>query len=178
IQDRGYVLSRGQALVPSWVAFAVIRLLEDHFGQLIDYDFTAAMESDLDEIASGETDRTGWLNEFYFGAHSETKDRVGLRELVDNLGEIDARDINSVPLGEGLTLRVRRYGRYGEDTSVAGGEGENPPRASVPEGVAPDEVSVGKARGLLETQGAEDNELGVGPVSGNPIVAKTGRFGP
>lgn len=178
IQDRGYVLSRGQALVPSWVAFAVIRLLEDHFGQLIDYDFTAAMESDLDEIASGETDRTGWLNEFYFGAHSETKDRVGLRELVDNLGEIDARDINSVPIGEGLTLRVGRYGPYVEDTSVEVAEGENPPRASVPEEVAPDELTVAKARELLETQGAEDNELGVDPVSGNPIVAKTGRFGP
>ena len=178
IQDRGYVLSRGQALVPSWLAFAVIRLLEDHFGQLIDYDFTAAMESDLDEIAAGQTDRTAWLNEFYFGTHSDTKDRVGLQELVENLGEIDARDINSVPIGEGLTLRVGRYGPYVEDTSVEVAEGENPPRASIPDDLAPDELTVAKARELLETQGKEDIELGVDPVSGHPIVAKAGRFGP
>lgn len=178
IQDRGYVLSRGQALVPQWVAFAVIRLLEEHFSQLIDYDFTASMESDLDEIASGQTDRTAWLTEFYFGTHSETKDRVGLRELVENLGEIDARDINTVPIGEGLNLRVGRYGPYVEDGSVEVAEGENPPRASIPDDLAPDELTVAKARELLETQGKEDIELGLDPVSGHQLVAKEGRFGP
>ncbi|WP_313280883.1 type I DNA topoisomerase [Timonella senegalensis] len=176
IQDRGYVNNRGQALVPSWIAFAVIRLLEEHFDQLIDYDFTAQMESDLDEIASGETDRVAWLNNFYFGAEDQPK--RGLKELVDTLGDIDARDINTVPIGEGIVLRVGRYGPYVEDLSGELAEGENPPRASVPDEVAPDELTVAKARELLETQSDGDISLGVDPASGHEIVAKTGRFGP
>ncbi len=108
IQDRGYVTGRGQALVPSWLAFAVTRLLEENFDRLVDYDFTAAMESDLDAIAAGEKDRVAWLAEFYFGAGDE----VGLRDLVAGLGEIDAREVNSITIDDGITLRVGRYGPY------------------------------------------------------------------
>ncbi|WP_029069541.1 type I DNA topoisomerase [Jonesia quinghaiensis] len=176
IQDRGYVNSRGQALVPSWVAFAVIRLLEEHFSQLIDYDFTAQMESDLDEIAAGDAERVSWLTEFYFGAEGAKK--TGLKQLVDDLGDIDARDINTVPLGEGLVLRVGRYGPYIEDLSTEVKEGENPPRASVPDEIAPDELTVEKARELLATQKDGDIVLGTDPVSGHEVVAKAGRFGP
>jgi len=176
IQDRGYVFNRGQALVPSWLAFAVIRLLEEHFGQLIDYDFTAEMESDLDEIAAGETDRVAWLTHFYFGTDAQTQ--TGLKGLVDNLGDIDARDINTVPIGDGIVLRVGRYGPYIEDLSTPVAEGENPPRASVPDEVAPDELTVAKARELLETQSDGDISLGTDPETGHEIVAKSGRFGP
>ncbi|WP_435298617.1 type I DNA topoisomerase [Timonella sp. A28] len=176
IQDRGYVNNRGQALVPSWLAFAVIRLLEEHFGQLIDYDFTAEMESDLDEIAAGQTDRVAWLTHFYFG--DEAQESKGLKELVDTLGEIDARDINTVPIGDGIVLRVGRYGPYVEDLSQPVAEGENPPRASVPDEVAPDELTPHKARELLETQADGDIALGVDPESGREIIAKAGRFGP
>jgi DNA topoisomerase-1 len=177
IQDRGYVLSRGQALVPSWLAFAVIRLLEEHFGQLIDYDFTAEMEADLDAIAAGDKERVAWLTQFYFGDDAEGSDE-GLRQLVEDLGDIDAREINSVPIGEGITLRVGRYGPYIEDTAAEVAEGENPPRASVPDEVAPDELTVAKARELLETQGDGDIVLGVDPSTQTTIIAKAGRYGP
>lgn len=177
ILDRGYVLARGQALVPSWVAFAVVRLLEEHFPTLVDYDFTAAMEADLDEIAAGERDRTAWLSQFYYGSEAGPADG-GLRGLVENLGDIDARDINSVPIGDGIMLRVGRYGPYIEDTSAAVAEGENPPRASVPDDVAPDELTVERARELLTTQAEGDNVLGQDPVTGHDIVAKNGRYGP
>lgn len=176
ILDRGYVLNRGQALVPSWLAFAVIRLLEDHFSRLVDYDFTAAMEADLDEIAAGSRDRTQWLSSFYFGDGSEELGD-GLRGLVENLGDIDAREVNSIVIGDGITLRVGRYGPYIEDHSAEVAEGENPPRASVPDEIAPDELTVAKARELLETQADGDTVLGNDPVSGHPIVAKNGRYG-
>ncbi len=190
IQDRGYVLSRGQALVPSWLAFAVVRLLEEHFDRLVDYDFTAAMEADLDEIAAGRRDRVEWLSQFYFGdgdagngsagevAAGDGRERGGLRQLVENLGEIDARDINSVPIGEGIQLRVGRYGPYVEDLSVPVKEGENPPRASVPDEVAPDELTVDKARELLAAGADDGRVLGTDPKSGHPIIAKAGRYGP
>jgi len=178
IQDRGYVLTRGQALVPSWLAFAVVRLLEEHFDRLVDYRFTAAMEADLDEIAAGRRDRVEWLTQFYFGDAAKGPDGEGLRELVENLGDIDARGINSVPIGEGIQLRVGRYGPYVEDLSVEVKEGENPPRASVPDDVAPDELTVDKARELLAA-GADDGKvLGTDPVSGNQVIAKAGRYGP
>ncbi|MCB7135272.1 type I DNA topoisomerase [Cellulosimicrobium marinum] len=178
IQDRGYVLSRGQALVPSWLAFAVTRLLEEHFDRLVDYRFTAAMEADLDEIATGRRDRVEWLTQFYFGDAARGDAGEGLRELVENLGDIDARGINSVPIGEGIQLRVGRYGPYVEDLSVEVKEGENPPRASVPDDVAPDELTVAKARELLAA-GADDGKvLGTDPGSGNEIIAKAGRYGP
>ncbi|WP_102510037.1 type I DNA topoisomerase [Sanguibacter massiliensis] len=177
ILDRGYVLARGQALVPSWLAFAVVRLLEEHFPKLVDYDFTAAMEADLDEIAAGERDRTAWLSQFYYGSEAGPADG-GLHGLVENLGDIDARDINSVPIGDGITLRVGRYGPYIEDLSVEVAEGETPPRASVPDDVAPDELTPERARELLATQAEGDNVLGQDPVTGHDIVAKNGRYGP
>jgi DNA topoisomerase-1 len=192
IVDRGYVGHKGNALVPTWLAFAVTRLLEEHFGGLVDYDFTAAMEADLDQIAAGEQDRKEWLARFYFGDPSNGSDGAdgspvagkprpgspdvmhGLKPLVDDLGDIDARDINSVPLGEGIVLRVGRYGPYLE---VPGEDGETK-RASVPDDVAPDELTVAKARELLETQGDADRELGADPDTGRQIVVRNGRFGP
>ena len=156
----------------------MIRLLEEHFDWLVDYDFTAEMEADLDAIAAGSKDRVAWLTRFYFGDGTGREEGEGLRQLVEDLGEIDARDINSVQIGEGIQLRVGRYGPYIEDLSAAGEEGENPPRASVPDDIAPDELTVAKARELLENQADGDTVLGTDPVSGNPIVAKAGRYGP
>jgi len=178
IQDRGYVVNRGQALVPTWLAFAVTRLLEAHFDRLVDYDFTAAMEGDLDAIAAGEEDRVDWLTRFYFGDGTGVVENQGLHDLVENLGDIDARDINSVQIGEGLQVRVGRYGPYVEDTAAEVKEGENPPRASIPDDVAPDELTVDKARELLATQTSGDVELGTDPATGHQIVAKAGRYGP
>ena len=188
ISDRGYVDHRGQALVPTWLAFAVTRLLEENFTELVDYDFTASMERDLDRIAAGEEDRVAWLRRFYNGqgasgaAVDETASTAGeldaaaalraqgLKGLVDNLGEIDARAVNSIEIGEGITLRVGRYGPYLED-----GEGK---RANVPADVAPDELTVDKARELFARAADDGRELGVDPVSGHVIIAKDGRYGP
>ncbi len=157
IVDRGYVTTKGSALIPTWLAFSVTRLLEEHFGRLVDYDFTAEMEEDLDRIASGEEQRARWLSGFYFGGDGHHQ---GLKPLVDDLGDIDARDINSVPIGEGIVLRVGRYGPYLEEPGVDGAE---PRRAAVPDDVAPDELSVALARELLETQPDGDRLLGVDP---------------
>ncbi len=176
IQDRGYVTNRGQALVPSWLAFAVTRLLEENFERLVDYDFTAEMEQDLDAIAAGDKDRVAWLTQFYFG-EGAADDAQGLRDLVANLGEIDAREVNSIPIGEGITLRVGRYGPYLEDPAVLGEDG-NPRRASVPEDLAPDELTPAKARELLESEPEGDKVLGTDPATGTTIVAKNGRYGP
>lgn len=179
IQDRGYVISRGQALVPSWLAFAVTRLLEENFERLVDYDFTAAMEADLDRIAAGEEDRREWLGRFYFGAEHTGDSELtgGLRQLVEGLGEIDAREVNSIPIGDGLTLRVGRYGPYIEDVSTLDADGD-PKRASVPDDLAPDELTVEKARELMETQADGDVVLGEDPSTGTTIVARSGRYGP
>ena len=155
--------------MPTWLAFAVTRLLEEHFSRLVDYDFTAAMEEDLDRIASGQEDRARWLSRFYFGTDG------GLKPLVDDLGDIDARDINTVEVGDGIVLRVGRYGPYLEAPGEDGGE---PRRASVPDDVAPDELTVDKARELLETNADGDRELGVDPDTGRTVVARNGRFGP
>jgi DNA topoisomerase-1 len=184
ILDRGYVITKGNALVPTWLAFSVTRLLEEHFGRLVDYDFTAAMEEDLDRIASGQEDRRRWLSRFYFGNHGGDSPQThvggadgsgcGLKPLVDSLGEIDARDINTVLLGDGIVLRVGRYGPYLEDLD---GDGEAR-RASVPDDVAPDELTVGKARELLDSQADGDRPLGTDPATGRTIVARSGRFGP
>ena len=167
ITDRGYVDRRGQALVPTWLAFSVIRLLEEYLPRLVDYDFTAEMESDLDLIAAGQEDRVAWLSRFYRGDDQ----RDGLRALVESLGDIDARAVNSIDIGDGITLRVGRYGPYLETA-----DGER--RASVPDDVAPDELTVEKARELLEQSSADGRELGVDPETGRTIVAKSGRFGP
>ncbi|NUU17353.1 type I DNA topoisomerase [Cellulomonas humilata] len=178
IQDRGYVTGRGQALVPSWLAFAVTRLLEENFDWLVDYDFTAEMEEDLDAIAAGDKDRVAWLSRFYFGDGSGNEEGEGLRDLVANLGDIDAREVNSIPIGEGIVLRVGRYGPYLEDSLAEPAEDGTTRRASVPEELAPDELTVAKARELLETQPEGDQVLGTDPVAGTPIVARNGRYGP
>jgi DNA topoisomerase-1 len=188
IQDRGYVITRGQALVPTWLAFAVIRLLEEHFDRLVDYDFTATMEADLDQIAAGSRERVAWLKEFYFGeapGNLGTSDELGvdsdgggLRALVANLGEIDAAAINSVDIGEGIRVRVGRYGPYIEDLAAEVEEGKTPPRASVPDDVAPDELTVAKARELLAAGADDGRVLGIHPETGNPVIAKNGRYGP
>ncbi|WP_019135904.1 type I DNA topoisomerase [Cellulomonas massiliensis] len=176
IQDRGYVVNRGQALVPTWLAFAVTRLLEENFDRLVDYDFTAEMEEDLDEIAAGQKDRVEWLTRFYFGDGSGSEDGEGLRDLVANLGEIDAREVNSIEIGDGITLRVGRYGPYLE--APGDGPDAEPRRASVPDDLAPDELTVDKARELLETQPDGDKVLGVDPATGTQVVARKGRYGP
>ena len=176
IQDRGYVTMRGQALVPSWLAFAVIRLLEEHFDWLVDYDFTARMEDDLDEIAAGTKDRVAWLTRFYFGDGTGREEGEGLKHLVEALGDIDAREMNSIGIGAGITLRVGRYGPYLEaPPEVPGGE---PRRASVPEEIAPDELTVARAEELLNAHVEGDLVLGTDPTTGTTIVARNGRFGP
>src|SRR5688572_18201717 len=167
ILDRGYVFKRGTALVPSFLAFAVTGLLEQHFGRLVDYSFTAQMEDDLDRIAAGEQERVDWLRHFYFGGDGDGDE--GLHALVSDLSEIDARAVNSLPLGDsGIVLRVGRYGPYVE-------RGEE--RASVPEDMAPDELTVAKAEELLSAPSG-DRTLGVHPEWGTEIVAKAGRYGP
>jgi DNA topoisomerase-1 len=165
ILDRGYVFKRGTALVPSFLAFAVVALLEQHFGQLVDYDFTARMEDDLDRIAEGDEERVEWLKRFYFGSDGGD----GLHDLVtDQLGEIDARDINSIPIGNGITLRIGRYGPYLE---------RDDKRVSVPDDLPPDELTVEAAEELL-AKPSGDQELGVHPETGRTIVAREGRYGP
>ncbi|NJI61260.1 type I DNA topoisomerase [Microbacterium oxydans] len=173
ILDRGYAVKRGQALVPTWLAFSVVRLLEEHFAELVDYDFTAALEDDLDTIARGEQNRVEWLKSFYFGSDSH----VGLRQVVDNLGEIDARALNSTPITDTATLRFGKYGPYLE---VA--DPENPdakPRiVNVPEDLAPDELTAEKAQELIDAPVAGDRVLGENPENGKIVVVKDGRFGP
>jgi DNA topoisomerase-1 len=169
IQDRGYVWKKGSALVPSFTAFAVISLLEKHFARLVDYDFTAAMEEDLDEIAAGEEESLPWLTRFYFGNGG-----IGLKDLVhSNIDEIDAREVNSIPLGkdsEGreIVVRVGRYGPYLQ---------RDEERVSIPEDLPPDELSVEKADELLKAP-SQDRILGDDPDTGRPIVLKNGRYGP
>ncbi|MGH8775914.1 MAG: type I DNA topoisomerase [Jiangellaceae bacterium] len=165
ILDRGYVFKKGTALVPSWLAFAVVRLLEEHFGWLVDYDFTARMNDRLDEIANGRAERAAELERFWSGGDG----LEGLKHLVDNLGDIDARSISSFPLVDGVVVRVGRYGPYVED-----GEGY---RGSIPEDLPPDELTVERARELL-VAGNGDRELGVNPATGRTVVAKAGRYGP
>ena len=170
ITSRGYVERRGQALVPTWLAFAVTRLLEENYGSLVDYDFTAQMEADLDAIAGGEAQRVEWLTGFYFGRD----DHEGLKRLVEDTGDIDARAINTIDLGGGIALRVGRYGPYVETT----GEDGELKRASVPVDIAPDELTVEKAAELIEKQADGDRALGTDPETGHEILAKVGRFGP
>ncbi|TRW43475.1 type I DNA topoisomerase [Georgenia yuyongxinii] len=174
ITDRGYVDRRGQALVPTWLAFSVVRLLEENLPRLVDYDFTAEMEGDLDRIASGTEDRVGWLSRFYRG--DDAAARPGLRTLVEGLGDIDARAVNSIDIGDGITLRVGRYGPYLETAPAE--EGAEGRRASVPDDVAPDELTVDMAKELLERQADDGRELGADPATGHMIIAKNGRFGP
>ncbi|MFJ6678766.1 type I DNA topoisomerase [Microbacterium sp. NPDC091382] len=171
ILDRGYVSKRGQALVPSWLAFSIVRLLEEHFADLVDYDFTAALEDDLDAIARGEQNRAAWLREFYFGS----EDHVGLRNIVDNLGDIDAREINSTKIGD---VAVLRFGRYGPYLEVPGDDPETPRRINVPDDLAPDELTPEKAGELIDAPVGGDRVLGQNPTNGRDVVIKDGRFGP
>ncbi len=165
ILDRGYVFKKGNALVPSFVAFAVVTLLERHFPHLVDYEFTAQMEDALDDIANGEAQRVPWLRRFYFGADGEE----GLKEMVSDLSEIDARDVSSFPLPDtDIVVRVGRYGPYLER------DGQ---RVNVPEGTAPDELTPQFAAELL-ARPSGDKVLGTDPETGKTIVAKAGRFGP
>ncbi|MEU1497047.1 type I DNA topoisomerase [Streptomyces sp. NPDC005732] len=184
ILDRGYVFKKGTALVPSFLSFAVVNLLEKHFGRLVDYDFTAKMEDDLDRIARGEARAVPWLRRFYFGEGEATGaaeagngdgDHLGgLKELVTDLGAIDAREVSSFPVGGDIVLRVGRYGPYVERGEK---DAENHQRADVPEDLAPDELSVELAEELL-AKPSGDFELGADPESGHQIIARDGRYGP
>ncbi|MER5574090.1 type I DNA topoisomerase [Streptomyces massasporeus] len=185
ILDRGYVFKKGTALVPSFLSFAVVNLLEKHFGRLVDYDFTAKMEDDLDRIARGEAQSVPWLKRFYFGegtasggaadAGNGDGDHLGgLKELVTDLGAIDAREVSSFPVGNDIVLRVGRYGPYIERGEK---DTEQHQRADIPDDLAPDELTVDLAEELL-AKPSGDYELGTDPATGHTIVAKDGRYGP
>jgi DNA topoisomerase-1 len=182
IQDRGYVWKKGAALVPSFIAFAVVNLLEQHFAQLVDYDFTASLERELDEIAGGNLQRVDWLTEFYFGGEGRHAGGIassgGLKSVVgQRLEEIDARGVNSIPLratapnGEPVMVRVGRYGPY---LQAGGEEGA---RVSIPEDIAPDELTNEKVAELLDAP-SSDRELGTDPETGHVVAVKAGRYGP
>ena len=176
IQNRRYVFKKGSALVPTWVAFAVSKLMESHLASLVDYEFTAQMEDDLDAISRGESDRGDYLHKFYFGNGTE-----GLKKKLENkLEEIDAKQICTIPLGkpegegpesEAVTVRVGRYGPYIEQ-----GDGER--RASIPDGIAPDELDLAIALEMLDRAAVADEPLGVCPDTQKPVFIKVGRFGP
>ncbi len=175
ILNRGYVYKKGTALVPAWLAFSVTRLLEEHFPRLVSYEFTAGMEDVLDDIAAGRKDRVSELREFYYGS-----DRVaGLQPLVSGLGDIDAKELATFPIGDpeaGIVLRVGKYGPYLEGPDDDGNPAAK--RANVPEDLPPDELTMAKARELFANPAGEEIPLGTHPESGLPVVAKSGRFGP
>ncbi|KAA9395303.1 type I DNA topoisomerase [Kocuria coralli] len=178
IVDRGYVKVRGTALIPSWTAFSVVRLLEEHFSDYVDYDFTAEMEEGLDRISRGEEDRQQWLRQFYFGEDGVDN---GLKPIVDDLGDIDARALNSIRLTDEVTLRVGKYGPYleaGGSVDPETGEVTDPVRANVPEALAPDELTPEKVAELMEIGRADGRELGTDPETGRTLVVKDGRYGP
>jgi DNA topoisomerase-1 len=215
IQDRGYVFKRGQALIPSFLAFAVIGLLEGHFPRLVDFEFTAAMENELDDIAGGDAAALDFLRAFYFGTDVATMQKVfgggGLKRMVtENLGEIDARGINSIHLfhddaGRDVVVRVGRYGPYlqrtmpegapngngaasassngngakpsADSTEDTGESPQNGDRVGLPDGIAPDELTPEKVDELFLGGGGE-RKLGEHPQTGEPIVLKSGRYGP
>lgn len=171
IQDREYVWKKGSALIPSWTAFSVVSLLEQHFPDLVDYDYTKRMENDLDAIAGGNSEAIPWLHKFYFG-EDQTE---GLKKKVDDrLGEIDARAINSIPLGvtadgEIVVARVGKYGPYvqrGDDAT-----------ASIPDDIPPDELTVDRAVDYIESAAKGPTSLGLDPVTAMDVYAMTGRFG-
>jgi DNA topoisomerase-1 len=164
IIDRGYVFKKGSALVPSYVAFAVVKLLEGHFDRLVDYEFTARMEDVLDRIATGDEERVGWLRSFYFGNDGDE----GLKSLVSDLDDIDAREVNSVDLGNGLVVRVGRYGPYIEQDGR---------RVSIPDDLPPDELTPAVAEELF-SRTSEGRTLGQDPESGHEIGVRDGRYGP
>ncbi|TEX51308.1 MAG: DNA topoisomerase I [Actinomycetales bacterium mxb001] len=169
IVDRGYVWKKGSALVPSFIAFAVIRLLEEHFSELVDYAFTAKMEEELDSIASGDSHRNERLETFWRGGHMDGADFRGVLDLCSDLGAIDARGLSTFPIpGTDAVVRVGRYGAFVE-------RGED--RASIPEDLPPDELDAVKAEELL-SQPSGERELGTDPETGRLIIARAGRYGP
>ncbi len=175
ILNRGYVYKKGTALVPSWLAFSVTRLLEEHFPRQVSYEFTAGMEDVLDEIAAGRKDRVTELAEFYYGTDSVP----GLHALVNELGDIDARELATFPVGgpdSGINLRVGRYGPYLEGPDDDGNPAGK--RANVPEDLPPDELTLEKATELFANPAGEEIELGRHPETGLEVVAKNGRYGP
>ncbi|MFR9672855.1 type I DNA topoisomerase [Streptomyces sp. TR02-1] len=190
ILDRRYVFKKGTALVPSFLSFAVVGLLEKHFGRLVDYDFTAKMEDDLDRIAAGNAESVPWLRRFYFGEDGGDAEAApgsaadsgngdgdhlgGLKELVSDLGAIDAKGVSSFPVSEDIVLRVGRYGPYVERLTEDAEPGK---RADVPENLPPDELTTEYAEELL-AKPSGDFELGEDPETGRPIVARDGRYGP
>ncbi len=187
IQDRGYVRRKGSALIPTWLAFAVTRLMEVHFSRLVDYRFTASMEEDLDLIASGSAERVAWLQRFYYG---DGQGSEGLAALVSDLGDIDARAISTIDIGDGVVVRVGRYGPYVEEvvpTGVDAATGEvtdetktttSPKRASINDDIAPDELTPAKAREFLAQAADDGRVLGQDPETGRDVIVKTGRYGP
>ena len=182
IIDRGYVYERGRALIPSWLAFAVTKLLETKFPKLVDYQFTADMENGLDDIAHGKETGRDWLTRFYFGSGSDSAKNAdeaheGLQKQVAELGEIDARAINTIDICDGLHVRVGRYGPYLEDMEHTDDEG-NPKRASLPDTIAPDELTVEVARDLIDNHSDGPRELGNDPATGGTVEVRNGRFGP
>jgi DNA topoisomerase I len=187
IQTRGYVWKKGAALVPSWIAFAVIGLLEQHFGRLVDYDFTATLEDELDGIAAGRAQRADWLAGFYFGGDVGPEGSVGraggLKKLINvSVDEIDPRLVNSIPLfddaeGRTVVVRVGKFGPYLEREILGPDDEPTAQRANLPEELAPDELTRAIAEELFATP-QEGRSLGTDPVSGHEIVAKDGRFGP
>ena len=167
IQDRGYVAKRGRALVPTFLAFSVTGLLEQHFTKLIDYEFTASMEEDLDRIANGEEERVTWLTKFFYGSENNP----GLADLSADLGAIDAQAINTMKMGDDIEIRVGRFGAY-----LQQGQGEDRKYANIPEEMAPDELTLPKAIELLAKPSGE-RKLGIDPTTGLEVIAKSGRFG-
>jgi DNA topoisomerase I len=166
ILNRGYVYKKGSALVPAWLAFSVVRLLERHFTRLVDYNFTAGMEDVLDDVAAGRRNSTDELAEFYFGSGN----LQGLKAMVSELGEIDARELSTFDLGDGIALRVGRYGPYVETADEQ--------RANVPDDLPPDELTLDKARELLANPAGAERVLGTDAETGRTVVAKSGRYGP
>jgi DNA topoisomerase-1 len=184
IQDRGYVWKKGSALVPTWLAFAVVNLLEQHFGRLVDYGFTVSVEDDLDVIAGGGENGVAWLSRFYFGSDKGKEGAIsrqgGLKAIIGkNLDEIDARAISTIPIGMSEDGRpvVVRVGRYGPYVQVGEDGAENAQKASLPEDLAPDELTVDRAVELAAAPSG-DRVLGTDPTTGYDVVAKAGRYGP
>ncbi len=167
ILRRNYVQKSGKALVPTFMAFGVIQLLEQHFAHLVDMEFTAEMEEFLDEISRGERKRVEYLKDFYYGG----KKYKGLSEMLEQ--DIDAKAVCTIPIEEldesGVELRVGRYGPYIEKGEV---------KASVPEDLRPDELDMTKVEELLEAGENQDEAMGEDPETGKPVYAKVGRYGP
>lgn len=177
IQARGYVYKRGTALVPAWIAFSVIRLLEQHFGRLVQYEFTAELESVLDEISHGNEERVAVLEGFWSG---EGDGNTGLKRLIDNLPDIDARELSTFEIADGIAVRVGRYGPYIEGPPMVPGKdgADVPTRANIPEELPPDELTLELAKELLANPAGAEKILGTHPETGLTLTAKNGRFGP